>query len=532
MKTITLLSISILFFVSGCSMSNSGTKSMSTTNNSNSTTDTQSISSSCPSDQWAADGATSCSPCPDVTNGGTGLNTLNGTACGCVTGKEWNASTNGCSSPVIISFQDNRVLKIKSNGGSGYNFMGVNDTSSTFSAVSGFDYYTGYSGWGSKYVTAMLYADGYTLMAFSNGDIIKLDSFAGSGADFDHVTACTPAAAHCYADGNNYGYLKGYDSFSSAITAMTYGGGHTLIAFANGKILSVKGTGGIGSDFLAVTENTSCNSTSCAGFSTLPGYVYYEGDTYFSSAVTSMMYAETTNLTNNITTPTINVLIAFKDGRLLKVNTIGGGAATGANLFDVSDGCAVLTPPTLSFNCFSSTGSFYQGYDKFSSSYITAIVNNKAPDEYYNYTLFAFADGRVLKIYGTGTITSNGANFLKVINTPSGCTTNCTGFANNAGPNYVGHDYFNINTGSTSIPVITSMLYAQGATIIGLGNGSILKVRDMGNPLNANGSNYGSLFHLTTGTSPSFWKDAGTGYEPSYVGENKLSTYVTSMTTK
>lgn len=87
----------------------------------------------------------------------------------------------------FISFSDRKVLKIRGYGGSGHNMFAVVETATSFSSVSGYNYYIGemYTPKGSP--TDVEYIAEHTFTGFDNLTGLKVDQVGGSGHNMHAV---------------------------------------------------------------------------------------------------------------------------------------------------------------------------------------------------------------------------------------------------------------------------------------------------------------------------------------------------------
>ena len=139
--------------------------------------------------------------------------------------------------------------------------------------------------------------------------MLKVKGTGGSGHNMFAVTESSSG----FETVPNYNYREGDAKFTGYVTQMISVGGKLLLAFNNGKMLKVKGTGGSGHNMFAVTESSS-------GFETVPNYNYREGDAKFTGYVTDLEYIPNTNIS----------IISFSNGKSIKIKDIGG---TGHNMF-------------------------------------------------------------------------------------------------------------------------------------------------------------------------------------------------------
>ncbi len=223
-----------------------------------------------------------------------------------------------------------------------------------------------------------------------------------------------------------YSYLIGSQVFSGVINDVDYIAGHTLVALSDGRLLKVAGTGGGGQNMFAVNEHA-------AGFTGVAGYSYYVGSHRFDSGVRS------------VTAIGGQTLIAFADGKMLKVNGACGGG------FNV---CAIDESPG-DFTGISGYGHYVGDADISAAASVVAVIGGE--------TLIGFDNGKMLKINGSG---GGGDNMFAIAET-SGGFNGLSGYSY-----YVGDAAF-----SAPARVITAI---GGHTLIGFDNGKLLKVNGTG----------------------------------------------------
>lgn len=157
----------------------------------------------------------------------------------------------------------------------------------------------------------------------------------------------------------------------------------------------------------------------------------------FSGRVTSLLYASSQN----------QLIVGLSDGRMLKVKGVGG---TGSNMFGVKESIAGFES-LPNYN-------YYLGTQKLSVG-VNGLYSAAS------YMLVALTDGKLLKISGTG---GTGVNMLALVE-KNGVITSKTGY------NYLkGTQQFSSR--------VTGILYSssQNVTVLGLSDGRMLKVRNVG----------------------------------------------------
>ena len=226
-----------------------------------------------------------------------------------------------------------------------------------------------------------------------------------------------------------YNYRVGVAQFSSVVTVIQYMAKKLMIAFYDGNVLKVHGTGGGGNNMFAITETSTT-------FNSVSGYNYFAGAAKFSSFVTAMQFN------------TVNTLIGFYNGKMLKVKGIGG---EGQNMFAVTEtnGCFYSVS---GYNYFIGCAKFYSGV-----SLIRQVSDNGEK------TLIALRSGEVLKVSGTG---GGGQNMFAVTELP-------VGFSSIPNYNYyVGDAMFK--------SAVTHVIYVNNEMMMAFSNGKILKVKGSG----------------------------------------------------
>ncbi len=223
-----------------------------------------------------------------------------------------------------------------------------------------------------------------------------------------------------------YNYLIGSQNFPSEITDIEYAEGHTLIGFADGRILKVAGTGGSGANMFAITTTND-------GFGSVPGYNIRVGAHNFSSGITDITYVKG------------NTFVSFENGKMLKVNGTGG---SGYNVFAINETANGFTGL--------SNYPYYSGCQKFNTEVVDVTHINDV-------TFVSLESGKVLAVYGSG---GSGENMFAITETGSGF---------NGLPNY---NYYRGDEKLSSR--VTRVLHVNGVTFIGLKNGNLLLVEGIG----------------------------------------------------
>lgn len=358
------------------------------------------------------------------------------------------------------------LLKFNNNGGSGQNMFAIQQSGSSVTSVPGYNYWIGTQVFNSA-ITDVDYIDGYTLVSTADGRIVKINGTGGSGQNMFAINQHTSG----YTGVSGYSYYVGSHKFNSAILDVTHINGKTLLSFANNKMLKVNGSGGSGFNLFAITEDSN-------HFYGISGYSYYVGEQKFNAAVTKVAPIGS------------KTFICFNDGRIMKVHGSGG---SGERMFNV-----VQTS---------------YGFATYSNSYTVYLVGSQklsAAVSDVNYilskTLFAFNNGKVLKLNGTG---GSGQNMFNITETTSGFNT-----YSNAYTVYLsGHQKFNAR--------VVDMDYIDGNTILSFYDGRMLKVT-------GNGGTGAVMFNVsTTGNGFQIHSGAYTNY---LVGSTNFNASVASVT--
>ncbi|MBK7130755.1 MAG: hypothetical protein IPM74_04080 [Crocinitomicaceae bacterium] len=359
---------------------------------------------------------------------------------------------NGSDVPFAF-FQDKRSLIIKCTV-SGINCMNT----------------VGVSAFG-KHITSIEYAEGFTLIGFEDGRILKVLGTGGTGQNMFNITASSGGFA--VANTALQSYLVGSHKFQKKILDIVYIGGKTLVCFEAGKILKVNGTGGSGYNVFAITEFLN-------GFSSVPGYNYYSGYEKLDSDVT------------NITTVAAYTLIAFKDGRQIKIAGTGG---TGANMFKI-------IKTNYGYSSVPWTYILW-GSHKFNSYIIKSLVVG-------NNTFFCFADGRIMKILGAG---GTGQNMFNITQTSNGFATYGPSTPYLLGSYKFPHNHFAFD-----------MKYINGFTYVLINGDFILKILGTG----GTGFNmFNIAYGLSTGYINNLYYNAGGGFPCYLFGGQRWTTNIT-----
>lgn len=284
---------------------------------------------------------------------------------------------------LLIGFNDGKLLKVSGLGGAGQNMFAVNETMSGFSSVPGYNYYAGHHKFNNK-ITDITHISGITFVSTNAGKILKVNGSGGGGANVFAIVENSSG----FVGIPGYNYFLGSAKFNSAVTNIYHYTGQTILTFDNGKMLKINGTGGTGANMFAVIETSG-------GFVGLGGYSYYIGAAKFNGKVTTMMY-QSSRLT-----------IGFNNGKLLKVNGLGG---SGLNMFAIVE----------SMSGFSGIPGYshYVGYSKYSSGVEDIIYAG-------GNTFITFSNGKLMKTSGIG---GTGVNMYNATETSAGFVTTSTAY--------------------------------------------------------------------------------------------------------
>lgn len=210
----------------------------------------------------------------------------------------------------LLGFRDGRFLKIRGTGGTGHNMFAVERTGDGFRSVPGYDHYVGSHRFRSE-VTGIYPAGSVTFVSFADRKLLKVRGSGGSGQNLFAIRE----TASSFSGLPGYDYYLGDQRFDSDVVDVSHAHGVTLISLQDGKVLKVRGTGGTGHNMFAVTERGD-------HFESVAGFDYYLGDQRFGRPASAVLITDT------------ETLIAFTDGRILKVRGTGG---TGRRMFNVTE---------------------------------------------------------------------------------------------------------------------------------------------------------------------------------------------------
>ena len=158
------------------------------------------------------------------------------------------------------------------------------------------------------------------LVGSSDGWVVKVN---GTGGFYENMFALDFDCSFWGNDlsiANGYTYSAGVQEFNNPLVKAEYMLGDLFLAFSGGKILRIIGTGGSGSNMFNIVETSGGFETPNNGYA-----VHRRGDDYFDGTVVDFINNETAQ----------KMLIAFSDGRLLKVNNLGNSG--GHEIFNVNN---------------------------------------------------------------------------------------------------------------------------------------------------------------------------------------------------
>ena len=224
--------------------------------------------------------------------------------------------------------------------------------------------------------------------------------------------------------------LLGDQEFSAPITSINFVAQTTIIGLADGRILKVSGTGGLGHNMFGVVET----SDGC-GFAGLPGFHSYLGSHQFSDPVV------------DITPVGSQTFVSLGSGDMLKIDGAGGN---GCNLFAVQQAaCGFVSLPGFHYLIGS------QSFD-----HPVSAVRGIGSE-----TLVGLSDGSMLKIQGTG---GGGCNMFAAQKTACGYASL---------PNF---DYLVGSQAFASRGPVVDITQVGAQTLVSLRSGDVLKVNGTG----------------------------------------------------
>ena len=258
--------------------------------------------------------------------------------------------------------------------------------------------------------------------------LLKIKCEGGTGHDMFDIGA---VGNRDFENLQQHDWLLGTQLFNTFIVDIVYDGNNILVAFTDGKVVKVRGTGGGGHNMFALVERIN-------EFESVQNYDYLIGYAKFQNRISCMKYIY--DDVNNY------LFIGTYDGKLLKIKRTGGG---GRNMFAVNETVGVYT------NVDQNLYDYYVGDNKF--------LGFVAGMEYISgFTFVWFNNHRVLKINGTG---GTHHNMFAIYE-------NTSVLMSSGGNYYVGDDWF--------LGEIRCMKLINSNLYIGFSNGKILQEHGTG----------------------------------------------------
>lgn len=378
------------------------------------------------------------------------------------------------------------LFKIREDGGTGQNMFALQTTGGQVNGLPGYNYYIGHQEFDAV-VVDVKYIDNNTFVFLANGDVLKVQGTGGTGIiDMFGATENGGGSSNAFTP-SAWPFPQTYMGdarFNNGITNVEYVAPYILIAFNNGLILKAT-TGGTGHNMFNIDQNNN-DIWDNSGYNQ-----YYSGDIKFCSAITEMKYFASDNI----------LFVGCADGWTAKINGTGG---TGDNMFALDIDCSMFghnVDPLGGYNYWNGderfnypvyyaeklngnlylsfsnghmtsyyglggtgntwSGGYLRGEDVF-SEYATGMIYS-APN---NCSVFSFADGRLLKVEGTG---GTGAEMFNV---------------DEGGRGFYVYDwnYYAYFKGCMFFEqtAITCMTEIDGKMYIGLDNGTLMKLAGYG----------------------------------------------------
>lgn len=287
---------------------------------------------------------------------------------------------------------------------------------------------------------------GITLIEYDSNSIVLTNPFYGT------YLGC----GNCYENSSSscHDDLRVFDFEADSLL---------YVLMDSGLMYKVKKNYGTGYNMLAIDDDT---------LNSLPGYDYIIGYQNFEEKINAVEYTADGKL-----------LIGFDDGKILKINGLGGG---GMNMFAVNE----------SNSNFSGVAgySYYSGSHKFNSA-VTEIK------QVNGVTFVCLSSGKILKVNGSG---GSGLNLFAI-------SENSNGFTGLNGYNYyIGHAYFS----SSVFRIFSNSVH----TFFSFNNNKLLKINQTGGG--------GMNMFAVNETSGGFSGISGYNY---YIGHTQLSGKVIDM---
>ncbi|WP_165074741.1 hypothetical protein [Paludisphaera rhizosphaerae] len=212
---------------------------------------------------------------------------------------------------IALGFGSGGLLKINGTGGTGTNMLALaQDQSGGIVGLSGYHYWVGTQRFIGR-ITGLIYTGGQTVIGLTDGRMVKINGTGGTGTNMFNIVEYAGGFQRAFATTDNY--LVGSQYFSTSVIGLYQAAAVTFIALADGSLLQIKGTGGTGTNMLALQSKSGT-------ITGLPGYNYWIRTQKFSGRVTTLLYMGGATI------------IGLSDGRMLKVSGTGG---TGTNMFNI-----------------------------------------------------------------------------------------------------------------------------------------------------------------------------------------------------
>jgi hypothetical protein len=345
----------------------------------------------------------------------------------------------------LIAFDDRRILKINGTGGTGENMFKVAETSYGFATIPGYSYYAGSHIFNNgRNLLDIMYVNGFTFVSFSDNSILKVNGSGGSGADLFAIVEVDNNPSYSFQRRGTYPYYAGDAKFSSPVIKMKAVNGVTFFCFENNKVLKINGAGDVDHNMFRVTE---VMNNPAVGFTKITNTFHYLGDAIFNSNVSNITYANGFSF------------FSFKNGKMLKVNGVGGLAS---NMFAVNE---VENNPEIGFTPVGTWG-YYVGDVVFKKYLLNnTLFQGYVTDMVYQggFLLIGFSTGKILKINDVG---GTGNNMF-------GLTEQYHDFGQKGTYQYyAGFQAYH--------STVTDITYVNGHSYIALKNGKILRVNETG----------------------------------------------------
>lgn len=167
----------------------------------------------------------------------------------------------------FVCFSNGKILKLNSGiGGTGHRMFAVVENTNSFSNYQSYPYYSGDDKF-SSIVNDIAYINNSTLIGFSNGKILKVQTSGGTGNTMFNAIEINRGFGVRDVNFNNY--IQGSMDFKVAVTQIKSIGEKTFVCLGNGKMLKLEGEGGTGFNMYGIV-NDGCMKQNC-------GYYYLSG---------------------------------------------------------------------------------------------------------------------------------------------------------------------------------------------------------------------------------------------------------------